>query len=60
MNFDNVRAIRKLVEKALGDDELLDLCQDDFPSVHGQFIALRARQQLIWQQATVSHNWVIG
>ncbi|MEM8804893.1 MAG: alpha/beta hydrolase [Cyanobacteria bacterium P01_G01_bin.38] len=37
MSTDNLKIIRQLVQEALGDDELLDLCQDDFPAVHYQF-----------------------
>jgi esterase/lipase superfamily enzyme len=47
MNGRNLKAIRKLVEEALTDDELLDLCQDDFPAVHNRFTAGQTRDQRI-------------
>jgi Effector-associated domain 7/TIR domain len=31
------RSIRKLIEETLSDDDLSNLCQDEFPRVYGQF-----------------------
>jgi hypothetical protein len=33
----NLKAIRQLIEAALEDDRLIDLCQNEFPAVYNQF-----------------------
>jgi hypothetical protein len=43
----STKAIRQLVEDALTDDELSDLCQDDFPRVYSQFTTGQSKSQRI-------------
>ena len=43
----NLGEIRKLISSALGDDEFLNLCQDNFLSVHNRFTTGQTRDNRI-------------
>jgi Effector-associated domain 7/TIR domain len=43
----STKSIRQLVEDALSDDDLINLCQDEFPKVHGQFTTGQTKSQRI-------------
>jgi hypothetical protein len=42
-----LKAIRKLVNNALDDDQLLGLCQETFPTVHRKFTTGQTKSQRI-------------
>ena len=43
----DTKSIRQLVEDALSDDDLSNLCQDEFPKVYGQFTTGQTKSQKI-------------
>lgn len=43
----STKAIRQLIEQALSDDELSNLCCDDFPSVYQEFTSGQTKSQRV-------------
>jgi small GTP-binding protein len=46
-NVGKLKAIRKLMDHALDDDQLLGLCQESFPTVHHKFTAGQTKPQRV-------------
>jgi SEFIR domain/Effector-associated domain 7/NB-ARC domain len=44
---ESTKTLRQLVENALSDEELIDLCQDEFPKIFNQFTAGQTKPQRI-------------